>query len=156
MLSKKLLPVVGEILLDSLSVLGCPTNTVGRWIHTLMEKKTQEGRDILLEQISMATTHPSDPEHQDELISIIYRYGMAIRDNVARRNLCLLAQAIRGMLNQRAIYADDFSRYAEALSQLSRDEIIVLGTLHSCKLEKRQSLGRPPTYPNIGTIVLPS
>jgi hypothetical protein len=54
----------------------------------------------------------------------------AAREGTARLNLRLLAKAIAGKLRVGSLVADEFLQYAEALASLSRDEIIVIGTMY--------------------------
>jgi hypothetical protein len=61
---------------------------------------------------------------------VVVRYLRAAREGAARLNLRLLAKAIAGKLQSGRLVADEFLQYAEALASLSRDEIIVIGTMY--------------------------
>jgi hypothetical protein len=61
---------------------------------------------------------------------VIVRYLRAAREGAARLNLRLLAKVIAGQLQLGRLVADEFLQYAEALGSLSRDEVVVIGTLY--------------------------
>ena len=67
----------------------------------------------------------------DESISIIYRYALAVRDGAANRDLRLLAKSMVGLAQRDRLFSDEFNKYVEVLGRLSRDQIFVLGKCYS-------------------------
>lgn len=141
--SRSLIALSAGVLNDLTSVLGIPLSAGTELIRQHLNKRAREGREVLLNELRRAGISELKAASQDESISIIYRYGLAIRDGAARANLILLAKAISGLSRRDRLYADEFSRFAEILSRLNRDEILILGTLHRYRKieEKKQGKG---------------
>ena len=55
-------------------------------------------------------------------------------EGVAKENLRLLARVIKGLKKNRAVSFDSFSKWAVTLSDLTRDEILMLGFAHQSSL----------------------
>jgi hypothetical protein len=106
-----------------------------------MQRRLEEARDVLFDELKHGRIDPLNVAQEDGAVAIIYRYMLAVRDCSARRNLRLLARVIAGLGQRDRLFADDFNKYAEALSRLTRDELLVLGTLYRHKREQR---GRTP------------
>lgn len=139
-MANSLIQLTSNLLTDVLSDLfGAPTATAQRMLYAYHEKRNKRAVRILLDEVRRGGSDITEVATQDEVVGVIYRYAIAVRDNVALANLRLLAQVIRGLASQRALYADRFDRYAVCLSSLTRDEVIVLGTLHKSKLMQQQS-----------------
>lgn len=132
MAGKNLVELSANLFVLPLEVLGIPAGAGMGLFSAFIQKKLDQARDILLEEIAV---NQLDPLHaaQDDAIAIIYRYMLAVRDGAARRNLRLLARVVCGLGQRDRLFADEFNKYAEALSRLSRDEILVVGTLHVFK-----------------------
>jgi hypothetical protein len=119
-----------------------------------MQKRLDQARDILLEELSSGRIDPLQAAQQDDAIAIIYRYMLAVRDGAARRNLRLLARVVSGLGQRDRLFADDFNKYAEALSRLSRDEILVIGTLHMVKKIAQGQADKAPPVANYWPLVI--
>jgi hypothetical protein len=128
------LQLISNALIDVFGVLGIPTATAQGLIHRYIKNRANDALRILLEELRRGNIDVSKVADQNEVVDVIYQYGIAVRDNVALRNLRLLSQVFRGLICQGSLYADDFSKYASCLSTLNRDEIVVLGNLHACRL----------------------
>ena len=94
-----------------------------------LKRKADAARDILLEEIQTGETLPPQGASSDDTVAVIFRYLRAANEGAARVNLRLLAKAIVGNLRTGSLVADEFQLYADALANLSRDEIIVIGAL---------------------------
>lgn len=132
---------VSNLLIDILGILGIPTATGQGLLHEHSRHREKNAVRILLDELGRGNIDASDVADQNEVVDVIYRYAIAVRDNVALRNLRLLAQVIRNLACQRALYADDFAKYAVCLSSLTREEVIVLGSLHKVKTSALGLLG---------------
>jgi hypothetical protein len=95
-------------------------------VASFIRRQSEATRDILLEEFSLGHIDRIEVASQDELGGILFRYFNAIRDNAARLNLRLMAQVMVGLVQRDRLYADEFTKYANALATLSRDEVIVL------------------------------
>ncbi len=126
---------------DVLSVLGIPANTATNVFRAFMQRRADEARDILFDALRAGEIDSLNAGNDDEAIAVMYRYYLAVRDGVARTNLRLLAQAMVGLFKRDRLFSEEFNKYAEILSRLSRDEILVIGTLHGYRKaeERRQS-----------------
>jgi hypothetical protein len=99
---------------------------VGRWFRG----RAEQARDILFEELRQANVSEAHAASEDDAIAVIVRYLRAAREGAARLNLRLLAKVIVGQIQLGRLVADDFLQYAEALASLSRDEIVVIGTMY--------------------------
>ncbi len=64
-------------------------------------------------------------------MSLLYRYALAVRDGTARRNLRLLAKAMVSLAKRDRLFSDEFNKYADVLSRMTRDQILVLGRYYA-------------------------
>lgn len=113
-------------LLDVLSSIGIPTATASQIYQDYLNKKVAEGVEILLSEIRQGDFSGID---KSEMISIIARYQRDAMEGVARNNLRLLARVISGMAKKNELHAPSFLKYANILSGLTEEEIVVLGTM---------------------------
>jgi hypothetical protein len=123
--------IIGALLSDAFHLIGVPGGSIVEVaISRYFRRRYEITRDILLEELREANISEAQAASEDDAIGVIVRYLRAARDGTARLNLRLLAKAIAGKLRSGGLVADEFLQYAEALSSLSRDEIIVLGTMY--------------------------
>ena len=111
-------------LTDVLGLFGMPTATAEAIYAQMIEKRKSEGLEILFSELRRGNLKAVN---QHELISVIARFQRDAIEGVAKQNLYLLAQVIRGMSCKQKLTAPSFSKYADALSSLTEDEITVLG-----------------------------
>lgn len=104
-----------------------------------MRRKAHEATIELNEQIRLGNIDLQVAASQDDLIGVLYIYSRAVIEGSARRNVRLLAKAVVGLATRGTLYADEFKRYADILAALSRDEIILLGTMYRCWLDAKKS-----------------
>lgn len=122
---------------DILSLFHFPlTATYQALFKEHLQKKAGQARDILLEEISDSDFSKID---EDDRLSVMHRYLLAASNGEARLNLRILAQLIRGLLNNKnlssPLYASEFNRYSKILEGLSYEEIQILATLYKFKLQ---------------------
>jgi hypothetical protein len=91
-----------------------------------MEGRAHTAREILQDELSHGDISISDTADQDEAAAMVFEYTEAARRGAARRNLRLLAQIMAGQLVTLPIYASDFLRWSRILTDLTREELIVL------------------------------
>lgn len=101
-------------------------------IKAYVQRRIDEARGILFEELSRGDILPSQAAGRDDLVAAIYHYFRSACMGAARVNLRLLAKGIAGRLRINALIADEFLPHADALASLSRDEIILLASLHRC------------------------
>ena len=82
---------------DALSILGLPGATFQELAAAHWQRKAQETRDILLNEMSqgMHGQIQFDAADTDPLVDIMLRFSKAVSDGTARENLRLLAQGSR-------------------------------------------------------------
>jgi hypothetical protein len=97
-------------------------------LDRLLKTRRERAQVILVAELKSgaATLRESDLE---DSAAVLYRYLRAAEEGAARLNLRLLAAVFAGQVRDRAIAADDFLYFADMLTSLRRDEIILLGTL---------------------------
>lgn len=103
------------------------SNTANATLQAIINKKAEEARDILFEEIKSGNFDNID---KDEFVFINYRYLRAAIEGTARLNLRLLAKVIKNQVINSCLKADEFLYYADLISSLRREEIILLGTYY--------------------------
>lgn len=136
MTSRSLAKISGDLFADALSTLGIPANMARSLFAQWLERRAAEARDIIISELAAARIEEFQAASEDDAIAVVYRYMLAARDCAARRNLRLLARSIAGLAQRDRLHSDEFNKYAEALSRLSRDEILVIGALHRFRTTK--------------------
>jgi hypothetical protein len=120
----------------------------GGAVSRYLRRRLEAARDILLDELRHAGTTSAEAASEDETIAVCYRYSRAALEGTARLNLRLLAKVIAGKAAARNLVADEFLQHAEALATLSRDEIIVIGTMYGAWAEQtKQAREHPATFP---------
>jgi hypothetical protein len=115
-------------LADVLGLFGVPTATASAIYAGILEKRKSDALEILFSELRQGNFENID---QYELISAIARFQRDAMEGIAKNNLHLLARTICGMGNKKALVASSFHKYADALSSLTVDEIVVLGCMAS-------------------------
>ncbi|MFN4274791.1 MAG: hypothetical protein ACK4FJ_00715 [Ferrovibrio sp.] len=104
-------------------------------IGSYLKRRFEQARDILIDEFRKAKIDKLNVESEDELGGVLFRYFSAIRENKARLNLRLMAKVMAGQATRDRLYTEDFFRYADILSMLSRAEVLAIMLLHKTKLE---------------------
>lgn len=135
---------------DALSAASVPGgNVAGVAISAIFAKRLTAAREVLLSELAAGEKTLNNSE-VEESAAIVYRYLKAAREGAARLNLRLLAAVFAGQVRGSTIVSDEFLYYADLLSSLRRDEIILLGTLERFAVEVRNE-GSAPTMTNLPT-----
>lgn len=95
-------------------------------IQGYFEKKKSMLREVIRSEIREGDFSRVD---EDDMIAISYRLHRDSIEGVAKKNLQLLCKLIEGMNLKEELKADNFLNYANVLSTLTEDEIIVLGSM---------------------------
>lgn len=123
--------VLGALAADGLSLAGAPgASAAGALVTGYLKRRTEQARQILLSELRAGIATPNEAAPRDDDIACIVRYLQAARLGAARVNLRLLAKAMVGQTTNGGLVADEFFKYAEALATLSRNEIVLLATMH--------------------------
>lgn len=128
---------IGSVVADIMGAFMIPGgSTVSEAIQQVFKKRLDAAREILMEEIGNGYKDMSDAAKLEEVAAIIYRYGRAAQEGAARTNLRLLAQVIAGKNFSEAPAADKFLYYADILSSLKLEEIVLLGIMVREKASK--------------------
>jgi hypothetical protein len=103
---------------------------LGGLLRKIQAKRQERARVILIDEIATGKRTPRSVHEADEFVAILYRYLDAARQGAATLNLRLLAKVIAGQFEREEVQADEFLRFADILTTLTKDEVIFLGTLH--------------------------
>ncbi len=129
--------IVGEIVADAVTFIGEAVNMIipgpalaGGVVQRWLRHREEAARDILFDELRQAKISEAQAASEDDAVGIVFRYMRAARDGAARVNLRLLAKVIVGQQRTGTLVADEFLQYADTLTDLSRDEIIVIGTVY--------------------------
>ena len=129
---------------------------LSHFLSDFLRRKAEEAREILLQELRLGKVDELHAASKDEAFAIFFRYGRAIRDGTARRNLRLLARTMVGLAKRDRLFADEFNKYAEMLERLSRDEILVIGRLHSHRKKHKPGQGTAQYWPKFCDELVPS
>lgn len=99
-------------------------------IQQVFKKRLQNARNILLDEMKSGSKDITDAAELEEVVAIIYRYGRAAQEGNARLNLRILAQIIAGQKQAGILKADEFLYYADIISSLRYEEIVLLGCVY--------------------------
>jgi len=126
--------VMGALFLPGSAVLGLA-------VEKALERQKNQAISILLDAIAEGERDNIVFGHDDadELVQMLLRFKAATEAGAARQNLKLLAQVIVGLKRNRTLEYDRFSRWANVLETLTRDEILFLG-IASRVIERHGSL----------------
>lgn len=94
------------------------------------ERRLRVGQEVLVRELRDGKKTLADAAHQDEALSVIYRYLRAAQEGAARVNLTLMARVIAGQIERGNLVADEFLYYADMLATLRRGELVLLATLY--------------------------
>lgn len=130
--SQKLITTSANLVGDIASVFGIPTNLALQALNGYLARRAREAQSILMQELSRGDISTYQAASEDDAIGVIYSYMLAVRDNAARFNMRLLAQSVAGLLKSDKLYADEFQRYKEVLSRVSRDQALILGRFLKC------------------------
>jgi hypothetical protein len=124
---KSLIKIASDVAADVVSVLGIPSTVLRSLLGSFIQSRMNEAFDILIEELRAGRIDDLHAANEDDTVAVIYRYSLAAREGAARRNLRLLSRAICGLVRRDVLYPDNFNKYADILSRLTRDQILVLG-----------------------------
>ncbi len=94
-------------------------------------KEYQQKKQKFLQDAILCEIREGDfsREQEEELISIAARLNRDALEGVAKNNLRLMCQVIRGMNEKKDLTAQNFRKYADILASLDEDEIFLLGKI---------------------------
>ncbi len=98
-------------------------------LRRLLAKRAEVARGILVDRLAKGKANLKNLS-EDDAAAIIYRYMRAAEEGAARMNLKLLADVISGQDAKPGFYANDFLLWADVLSGLRHEEVVVLGLMH--------------------------
>lgn len=114
---------------DVFSVFSLPGGGLaGEALKSIFKKRADSAREIILEELSRGNVRLSETDAEESAM-IVYRYLRAAQEGAARMNLRLLAQTLAGQARLGLVKADEFLYYADMLTSLRRDEILLIGQI---------------------------
>lgn len=125
----------GLALIDQ-DVSAVPAFGLAALFKAWQKRKIREAQDILIEELKSGVRLPGEVDY-DTFFGLLFRYLNAAKQGAARRNLRLMAQIIRSGCFEDPIpfQPDVVASNADLVSQLSREEIILLATLRRHELD---------------------
>jgi hypothetical protein len=124
---------VTAIASDLMAALGIPgSSTLGLAVKRALERRRRTAIDLLIEEVAKGKTEGIEftNEDADELVQMLLRFSSAVDAGAARQNLRLLAQVIFGLKRNKKFEYDKFSKWANILQTLTRNEILFLGAAY--------------------------
>ncbi len=112
------------------------TTGVDRKITEWFERRGEEARNILLEELGQGNINP-EAVREDAQFEIIFRYNKALRDGASKKNLAIMAKIIRGTFEAGDDIAGDRCKYLmDIVAELSESEMELLISLYKVSLEE--------------------
>lgn len=100
-------------------------NTAGAILGVVLKGREDRAAKIALEEFRKGRSiYPPD-----DTAAMLFRYLRAAQEGAARTNLRLMAKIMAGQNEEKPLAADEFLYWAEMISSLKREEIILLATL---------------------------
>lgn len=132
--SKALIALASATVTDLLQSYAVPyaalaATALGLGLEQLRARRMETARDIAIRAIGKGAAHKLAVTDADEFVAVSHRYMRAAIEGTARLNLTLMANVMAGQLQESALYASDFQRYADLLATMSREEVIYMGML---------------------------
>lgn len=106
---------------------GIPTATVGRLLLGWWGKQKDVAQDELMRAFAGGEVDQQHLISNPHFQSILVKYAAAARDGAARKNIRLLAEAMNGLNRRKQLHTDEFERFADVLSRMTRDQMIFCG-----------------------------
>ncbi|MGU3495408.1 hypothetical protein ACLBXM_15300 [Xanthobacteraceae bacterium A53D] len=145
-----MMPITVSTLLDWMvgkAIDETATHLIKSPIHTFLRRRAEKARDIALEEIRAGRGFiPLDLPTQDEASAILWRYLRAAEEGAAHLNLRIMASIMSGRPDAPPIYASEFLRWSDLITSLSRQEIVLLATLHRVGADKSTRQEFIPKY----------
>lgn len=113
---------------DDLSGGLAPTAAARELLADYERRAIARTRETILDELSAGRTAVV-PASDDDGIAIVLRVYEAHRRGCARQALRLLIAVLNGLADHGPVYASEFARFEKVLSDLTREEIILLGTI---------------------------
>ena len=106
--------------------------TLGLAVSKALERRRREAVDVLIAEIEKGKKDGIEftDDEADELVQMLLRFSSAVDAGVARQNLRLLAQVIFGLKRNKTFEYNKFSKWANILQTLTRNEILFLGAAY--------------------------
>jgi hypothetical protein len=134
-LSNKLAGYLAAITSDGISIaLGSPPTaifgqTFADGFSTFLKSRADNAKQILIEEFRSGERLDSDV-NPETFYGLLFQYLNAVKIGAARRNLRLIAQIVReGSTSNIPFQPDELASCAKVVSDLTRDEIILLAEL---------------------------
>jgi hypothetical protein len=99
-------------------------------LEELTQAAVETAVEILTEEMVEVKEEALHLGNEKEVARVLAQYFRAARDDRAETNLRLMARAIARLAVRDRLYADEARKYFDILSQLSRDEIYVIGVMY--------------------------
>ncbi|MGH6833995.1 MAG: hypothetical protein ACREC9_00255 [Methylocella sp.] len=121
------------IVTDVMAALSIPGSaTLGLAVSRALQRRKQAAIELLLAEIAKGKREGIEFSNgdADELVQMLLRFSSAVDAGAARQNLRLLAQVIFGLKRNKTFEYDKFSKWANILQSLTRNEILFLGAAY--------------------------
>ncbi|MGQ0444375.1 MAG: hypothetical protein ACT4O2_04410 [Beijerinckiaceae bacterium] len=133
--------ILGRIAIvsDVMAALGIPgTSTFQLAVSNALERRKREAIDLLIAEVAKGKREGVEFTNGEaaELVQMLLRFSSAVDAGAARQNLGLLAQVIFGLKRNKTFEYDKFSKWANILQTLTRNEILFLGAAYHLMNEK--------------------
>lgn len=124
--------IVGAAVADLVSlVTWAPgASLIGKAFESLAQQRLERARETLFAELRKGQISLADPSAGiDEFVRITHAYFRAADEGAAQRNLRILAQIAAGQAFKDALNSADFLSWTAILATLTREELIVLGSV---------------------------
>lgn len=118
------------------SIIGFPdlaadigASSISKALEAFWKKRTQEAQVRICDELRKGNITLTQASLTDDHFAACVRMAQAVRDCASHEAIRLMAKVMVGQIQRDRLYADDFNKYANLVSSLSRNEIIAISFL---------------------------
>lgn len=106
---------------------------ISKALEAFWKKRAREAHIRICDELHKGNITLTQASLTDDLFAAYVRMAQAVRDSTSHEAIRLMAKVMVGQIQRDRLYADEFNKYANLLTTLSRDEITAITCLHMAR-----------------------
>lgn len=103
---------------------------ISKALEAFWKKRGQEAHIRICDEMRKGNITLTQASLTNDHFAAFVRMAQAVRDSASHEAIRLMAKVMVGQIQRDRLYADDFIKFANIISGLSRDEILILSLLY--------------------------
>lgn len=116
-------------------------------VDVYIHNKSKEALEILLDELAKGNVDPDELLWGEKYVGLVHRYTIATFEGRAARNLRLLARVITNNIVNEIEDLDEFDKYKPILQDLTKEEILILGSFYR-NIKKARQMKKDTVWQN--------